>query len=227
MYRMFIGLTLMPIFPETISIKTGNLNKTVTLINEGEINIEKTPGLKEFSFELTLPNVRYPFAVYQRGFQPASYFLEKLENMKKAKAPDILLISRVGYSGSYIHDTDLWVTLEEMTVKDDVREGLDRVVSLKFKEHRDYGVQTYTINKNNTVKKNSTPRNSSSSPAPKNTNKTYVVQSGDCLWNIAKLFYGDGSKYTVIRDANKNLIAKHGGDANLIMAGDKLVIPAI
>ena len=227
MYRMFIGLTLMPIFPETISIKTGNLNKTVTLINEGEINIPKSPGLKEFSFELTLPNVRYPFAVYQRGFQPATYFLEKLENMKKAKAPDILLISRVGYSGSYIHDTDLWVTLEEMTVKDDVREGLDTVVSLKFKEHRDYGVQTYTINKNNTVKKNSTPRNSSSSPAPKNTNKTYTVKSGDCLWNIAKQFYGDGSKYTVIRDANKNLIAKHGGDANLIMAGDKLVIPAI
>lgn len=226
MYRMFIGLTLMPVFPDTINVKTGNLNKTMTLINEGEINISKSPGLREFTFDLLLPNTRYPFACYQRGFQRADYFIEKLENIKKSKACAILLISRTDSGGNVLYDTDLWVTLEDMTIKDDAREGTDTIVSLKFKEHKDYGVQTYTI-ADNKVKKNSTPRNSSNSPAPKNTNKTYIVQAGDCLWTIAKKFYGDGRKYTVIQNANKSLIEKHGGDSNMIWIGDKLIIPAI
>lgn len=216
----------MPIFPESISIKTGNLNKTMTLINEGEINIVKSPGLREFSFDLLLPNTLYPFAYYRYGFKNAKYYLEKFENIKKSGASNTLLIARIDAAGKLIYNTDLWVTLEDYIVRDDAREGTDCIVSMKFKEHREYGVKTYKI-ADKTVQKKSTSRNTSNSPKPKNSNKTYTVQSGDCLWTIAKKFYDDGSKYTVIRDANKKIIAKHGSDPNTIWAGDKLIIPAI
>lgn len=46
--------------------------------------------------------------------------------------------------------------------------------------------------------------------------------SGDCLWNIAKKYYGDGSQYTKIYNANKETI---GANPNVIKVGQKLVIP--
>ena len=48
----------------------------------------------------------------------------------------------------------------------------------------------------------------------------YTVVKGDCLWNIAKEFYGNGAAYTKIVEANGIK------DANLIYVGQKLVIPA-
>lgn len=52
--------------------------------------------------------------------------------------------------------------------------------------------------------------------------QTYTVVSGDCLWNIAKKFYGNGSQYTKIYDANRGVI---GGNPNLIYPGQVLTIP--
>lgn len=43
---------------------------------------------------------------------------------------------------------------------------------------------------------------------PASTAKTYVIQSGDTLWGIAQKFYGSGSKWGTIYDANKEIIEK-------------------
>ena len=55
---------------------------------------------------------------------------------------------------------------------------------------------------------------------PKPANQTYTVVKGDCLWNIAKKFYGNGSKYTVIYNANKDKIK----NPNLIYPGQVLKV---
>lgn len=52
-------------------------------------------------------------------------------------------------------------------------------------------------------------------------NDSYTVVKGDCLWNIAKKFYGKGSQYTVIYNANKDKIK----NPNLIYPGQVLIIP--
>lgn len=55
-----------------------------------------------------------------------------------------------------------------------------------------------------------------------NTNKKYhTVKKGDCLWNIAKAYYGNGAQYTKIYEANKDKIK----DPNLIYAGQVFLIP--
>jgi nucleoid-associated protein YgaU len=54
------------------------------------------------------------------------------------------------------------------------------------------------------------------------SNNTYIVAQGDTLWAISKKFYGKGSDYTKIYDANKDLI---GPNPNLIKPGQELVIP--
>ena len=50
---------------------------------------------------------------------------------------------------------------------------------------------------------------------------TYVVAAGDCLWNIAKKFYGSGVYWETIFDANSGIIA----DPGMIYVGQTLVIP--
>ena len=60
-----------------------------------------------------------------------------------------------------------------------------------------------------------------SSPSKSTSQRTYTVKKGDCLWNIAKKFYGNGSAYTKIYDANTNKIA----NPNLIYPGQVFVIP--
>lgn len=49
----------------------------------------------------------------------------------------------------------------------------------------------------------------------------YVVMPGDCLWNIARRYYGSGNLYPRLAEAN------HIRNPHLIRAGQTLLIPAI
>jgi nucleoid-associated protein YgaU len=49
----------------------------------------------------------------------------------------------------------------------------------------------------------------------------HLVEKGDTLWKIAQHYYGDGSLYTQIFDANRGILK----DPNLIKVGQKLRIP--
>jgi len=60
------------------------------------------------------------------------------------------------------------------------------------------------------------PQQTSTSPQ-----RTYTVKKGDCLWNIAKQFYGSGSSWNKIYDANTGQIV----NPNLIYPGQVFVIP--
>lgn len=59
-------------------------------------------------------------------------------------------------------------------------------------------------------------------PAIPSGYSTWVVQAGDTLASISKRFYGDGSKWKIIWDANIGVI---GNNSNLIYAGQVLKIP--
>lgn len=49
----------------------------------------------------------------------------------------------------------------------------------------------------------------------------YIIEKGDTLWKIAEKAYGNGSKYTAIFDANREVIE----DPDLIFPGQKIRIP--
>jgi len=51
--------------------------------------------------------------------------------------------------------------------------------------------------------------------------ESYTVSKGDTLWGISKKFYGEGSKWQLILDANKDKIP----DPNKLKAGTTIKIP--
>lgn len=218
MYYFYMGSVLLPIPPESFSLKIKNTNKTVTLINEGEINILKEAGLTDLEFKVLIPAVEYSFATYEGGFKPQSYFLTHFENLKTEKEPFQLIVSRKMSNGKLLFDTNMTVSLEDYQINEKSNEGFDLVVSIKLKQYRLYGTKIVKVDNNVASVENQ--REQSKSPAPKQ-DTTYTVKSGDCLWNIAKEFYGNGSKYTKIYEANKDKIT----NPNLIYPGQTLIIP--
>lgn len=60
MYNIFLDQLLLPVTPEEMKIKHNGRNDTITLINDGEVNILKTGGLKEVFLNCRSPNVQIP-----------------------------------------------------------------------------------------------------------------------------------------------------------------------
>ena len=216
-YHVYMDKMLCPIAPSKIDMKIKGQNKTLTLINEGEVVILKKAGLTEISYDLILPNVKYPFATYKSGFQDAKYFLGELERLKKENKPFQFIVTRYFPTGRMLFNTDIKVSLEDYTIQEDVKDGFDVRVSVKLKSYKEHGTKTCTVVETGVTAESVRSSESASTP------NTYTVVKGDCLWNIAKRFYGDGSKYTVIFNANKSKIK----NANLIYPGQVLTIPTI
>lgn len=222
-YQVYLNKLLLPIAPSKIDTKIKNQNKTITLINEGEVNLLKTAGLTDISFDCLLPNHKYPFAVYNGGFEPAEAYLEELERLKTSKEPFQFIVIRELPNGSPLFETNIKVSLEDYKIKEDAKEGFDIVVSISLKQFRDYGTKKLEIKQGSVGKPKATVTVGRPATKPTSTPQTYTVQSGDNLWNIAKRLYGDGSKYTLIYNANKDKIS----NPNLIQANQVLTIPAV
>lgn len=159
------------------------------------------------SFDIELPSYKRPYTIYKNEYQPAKYFLEEIEKLKTEKKPFQFIVSRKTPDNKALFDTNMKVTLEEYTIKEESKEGFDIKVSIKLKQYRDYSTKTMQI----TIKQYKPVAVETSIARPTNTaptTRTYTVVKGDCLWNIAKKYYGDGAQYTKIYNANKDKIKK-------------------
>jgi LysM repeat protein len=213
-YEVYIDDMLLPIPPQKIPIKYPGQNETATLINGEEINITRPPGLAEISIDVVLPQMDYPCAMWDGSVEDAEEFISRLQDLKESGDAFEFIIIRDSF------DTNMDVTLEDYKVSDDVKEGLDLVVSVTMKEARHYGtkIMNFTIIEDQATPTAETPEENRPAEQPA---KTYTVKSGDCLWNIAKKQLGDGSRWKEIYDLNRDKIS----NPNLIHPGLVLVMP--
>lgn len=230
MYDFYLGKMLLPLAPGKMDIKIKNQNKTLNLINEGEVNMLKKAGLTEISFDLLLPNRPYPFAQYKDGFKAAGSYLEELEKLKTSQKPFKFKVIRKFPDGKLLFPTNMKVSLEDYTITEDAKDGFDVVVSVKLKQYRDFGTKSVKIKVIKAKKAKAKPkvtkvkkaRQTINAPKPKK-NFVYVVRSGDCLWKIAKRYYGNGGAWPKIFNANRSKIS----NPNLIYPGQRFVIPGV
>jgi LysM repeat protein len=222
-------LTL-PITPSSLNMKVGSNNKVVTLINEGDVNILKSPSLVEFEFDARFPMRDYPYSRKALNFET---YMNKFTALMTEKTPFVFSVVRTTPNGKGTWGTTRKVTLEELEINEDADEGDDVIVSFTLKEYKDYGVVTIkTVSvKPTTTSTSEQPRSTETKAVAKQ--KEHTIRSGDTLWAIAKQYYGDGSKYTVIYEANKSVIeaeAKSRGmssssNGHWIFPNTVLVIP--
>lgn len=185
MYYFYLGTMMLPVPPPKMTVKIGNKNKTISLINEGEINILKTPGLQDISFDVLLPNQDYPFADYAQtiggmaygllsqtrigqrlssilgnpSYQPAEYFAEAIRVLKNGKIPVRLIITRMKPDFTMLFDTNMLVSVESCDMLEDAKEGFDLKCALRLKEYREYGTKEVEVTKDANGKEQLTVKN--------------------------------------------------------------------
>lgn len=159
-YQFFIAGTRLPVTPGSFTISIPSKNETVTLINDGDINILKKRGLKEFSFEMYLPYVKYPYAHYTSGYEnddgsvsdiiPPIQYLILLQNLKDDKLPFQLDIYRElpSRKGGNTWCTNETVSLEGYEVLEDAENGCDVVVTINLKEYIHHATQKVILSDN-------------------------------------------------------------------------------
>ncbi|MFA9376224.1 MAG: LysM peptidoglycan-binding domain-containing protein [Lachnotalea sp.] len=225
MYSMYFNKWWIPVIPDKITMKINGNNKTVNLINNGEVNIIKPAGLTDIEFDLLIPNVKYPFVPHgPGGFKSAYYHLGRLERYKKKKKPFSFTVYRELPNKRKLFSTSILVTLEDYTIKEDVKEGFDVVVSVKLKQYVSYGVKKIKLvtNKDGTVSiKQTVSRVNQSDKISVPT--THKVTENDTIWSLAKYYYGDGLKYSPIWNANKDKLT----DPENLIVGSTLTIPSL
>lgn len=222
-YSVYLDGVLFPVAPSKLKLQINNQNQTMQLMDEGEVNLIKEAGLTQVQLELLLPQTHYPFAVYPDGFQGASYYLEKLERLKIQKRRFRFIVSRMNPQGELPFDTNLKVTLESYEVTEDAQNGLDIMVSVTLKQYRDFATKTVEVTESQATV--NTPRETDNAPEK----ESHKVVKGDCLWNIAQRYLGDGAKYPALYAANQSTIdGGNRGTGNpkyTIYPGQVLTIP--
>lgn len=211
MYQFYLGEILLPIAPEKVTITTGSQSHCYTLADGREINIPESPKLRTISFEALIPYREYPFAKYVSGYKDGDTLRESIEALKNNNTVFQFVITRLRGQKAY-HYTDIRSTLEDIKVTESAGNGLDIKMALTIKEYREFGAKFVTGN--NTIRQQDN--------APK-LNSNYVVKNGDSLWNIAKIYYGDGSRWRDIYNANTDVIA----NPVFIKEGMEIVIPEV
>ena len=211
-YACYLAGVQMPT-PAKLTVKIKNKNKTLILLNEGEINFLRTPGLTEIVVPFVFPMLT--------GRSP-DYYLGTLERLKTSKEPTQFILVRCSPDGRTLYDTNMRVSVEDYNIVEDATKGLDVAVDVNLKQWRPYGTKTATVEPPAEPSQPPTvtveqEREASTAPAA----KTYTVKKGDSLWAIAAKYYGKGSDYSKIAGANTDKIS----NPNLIYPGQVLTLP--
>lgn len=197
---------MLPVNPESFAFTEKHNNTSVNVNSIGEVNLLGKRDLKTGTISSHFPKRDRNYA-NNSGRQAPYTYINKLLSWKSSGKPIQLIIT-----GTKIN---FQVTIE--TLKYGEQDGTgDVYYDLTLKEYRAVEIKKTKLKKKTTKKKSKPKR-----PAAKKKTKTYTVKSGDCLWNIAKKFYGNGAQYTKIYNANKGKIK----NPNLIYPGQVLTIP--
>lgn len=201
---------MLPVNPESFSFTEKHNNTSVNVNSIGEVNLIGKRGLKEGTISSFFPNQNYNFGNNSGRKKPYTY-VNTILKWKEAGKPIRLIVGG---------NINVQVTIESFKYGEQDGTG-DVYYLLGLKEYRAVKVVKRPKPKPTKPSKPAKPSKPQRTTENKPKKKTYTVKKGDCLWNIAKKFYGNGAQYTKIYNANKSKIK----NPNLIYPGQVLVIP--
>ena len=200
-----------PIVPSSIGVNRSNNIDTQAVIKLGEVPIFNGTSLKTIELTSFFPNQEYNFCDYT-GFMKPYEFSEKIQKWMYEGKPLRVIVTD--------SPTNMQCLIQQFdTVEQDGTRDL--YFTLNLLEYRPIEVSNLNNSSSNSSSDNLTRP---SEEITNNTQKTHKVVKGDCLWDIAQKYYGKGSLYPKIKEANKSKypsLAKN----NIIYSGMELIVP--
>lgn len=194
------GALQLPVKPTEFNVTVAHRNTVVNVIQLGDINLIGKTGLRDISLSSFFPAKDYNFSINSGRKEPITC-VNQIEKWRKSGKPVRVIITDL---------LNMEATIESFTWGERDATG-DIYYTMALKEYK--RVKTSKAGEKETTRETKAPES--------NSGKTYTVKNGDCLWNIAKRFYGDGSLYSKIYNANKDKIK----DPNVIYTGQVIRIP--
>lgn len=198
-YEIYINDELMPVAPPNITTERPSRNETIDLVNGGEFNLIRKPGLGEINIELRLPSEEYLFA---HDFKNQEHYLQLFEKLKSDQDSRVfsIMILRTGVDSDLYNSYLEYATLEDYTIEESTEEGTDQIVNLtikqfiplkdqelKFQEQEDGSV---------TAEVKNSPRGMQNVP-----DEIEALENDSALL-IAQKYFGDESKASEIAELN-------------------------
>lgn len=196
---------VLPVTPAKYTWRHPNRIETVRLDQMGEINLPGGARMGACTLEdVLLPAQLYPFCVPGARAAPQSYLYD-LETWSDRGSKLRWIVSGTSINAS--------VMIEEITQGE--RDGSnDLYLTIALRQWRRPEAPVLAIAGGGAETARETATGASAA-------RTYTVVKGDCLWSIAKQFYGSGADYRRLAAANPEI-----KNPNLIYPGQTLVIPA-
>lgn len=196
---------VLPVTPAKYTWRHPNRIETVRLDQLGEINLPGGARMGSCTLEdVLLPARLYPFCVPGARADPQNY-LHQLETWSDRGSRLRWIVTGTSINVS--------VMIEELTQGErDGSNDLYLTVTLRQWRRPETPVLAVSGGGAETARETGT---GAANP------KTYTVVRGDCLWSIAKKFYGSGAEYKKLAAANPFI-----KNPNLIYPGQVLTIPA-
>lgn len=200
---------LFPIMPSSFNLEGSSTIHTSTVVKLGEVSVYGGNNLRRISINSFFPSRKYYFVKTPSLQEPYDYVNQIRDWMNKGQ--DVRFI---------ITETDInmlcFIESFEYGEQDASRDVYFSISLVECKIPKLlYGNSNPTTN---------TPRPETPQDSQTSQQKTHQVKKGDCLWSIAQRYYGDGSLYPKIKEANKSKypsLAKN----NTIYTNMVLIIP--
>lgn len=198
----------LPVLPEKFKITMGTKDQSVDVAGLGEILVAQSRPATEFSFSSFFPAAAFPGIAVSYVTKPKT-LKDKITEWKNSTKPVHLIVTGL--------DIDVYCRITKFVPSEEGGDVGTIKYDITLKEFREPKVRQVKVEvKTQTATVQNTPARTDNTTQP----TTYTVKKGDCLWNIAKKFLGNGAKYMQIYNLNKNIIK----NPNLIYVGQVLRI---
>lgn len=218
MIKTFINGEQLPVNPfEDLTFSASVNSKDYEIVAIGDVTQIGNRKLIEVEIKSLFTDKEYSFRVVERPKLAIDYvnMMYKLLNEKKPV--------RFVVTGDKT-DINMLCSITDFKHTQKFGEEGEYYYTLSLKEYREFKpkrviIQKPIIQQTKAVKAVAQPVPQRPADPPKP--RTHTVVRGDTLWGIAKKYYGNGSKYTTIYNANKDKIK----NPNLIYPNQVFVIP--
>jgi len=201
-----------PVFPPSFILDGKAIIDNTSIVKLGELNIFGGTSLKSIEISSMFPNKQYTFCEY-KDFPKPYDCVNKIERWMNEGFILRFTITETNINLEVIIDSFKYGE------KDGTR---DVYFTLQLKEYKRFKINKIEEKSNETNQQETTrPNKNDTANNKENKQKTHKVVPGDCLYSLARKYYGNGNLYMKIFEANRDKIKI----PDLIYDGDILIIP--